>query len=297
MTLVKRITQNPHRILTGIVLRLCIWLPDSIYLKILYYHYFKKKLDLDNPKTYNEKLQWLKLYNRNPLYTTLVDKYSVKEWVAEKIGEEHVIPTIAVYDNVDEIDFDALPDSFVLKTTHDCGGIIICKDKNKLDIEASKKLLKKAISHSYYRRMREWPYKNVKRRIIAENYMVDSNTSDLKDYKFFCFDGNVEYLFVASERQSKSETKFDFFDSSFNHLPIVNGHPNSTVPQEKPKNFEQMLSLASILSKGMPHVRVDFYEVNGQVYFGEMTFFHYSGLVPFEPEEWDMIFGSKITLP
>lgn len=145
MTLVKRITQNPHRILTGIVLRLCIWLPDSIYLKILYYHYFKKKLDLDNPKTYNEKLQWLKLYNRNPLYTTLVDKYSVKEWVAEKIGEEHVIPTIAVYDNVDEIDFDALPDSFVLKTTHDCGGIIICKDKNKLDIDKLLDILDKRL--------------------------------------------------------------------------------------------------------------------------------------------------------
>lgn len=297
MTLIDILLYKPHRIISGLLIRLCLWLPDKPYLKLLYYHYFGKTLELDNPQTFNEKLQWLKLYNRNPLYTKLVDKYSVKDWVASRIGPEYVIPTYGIYNSAEDIDFNALPNSFVLKTTHDCGGIVICKDKDELDIEKAKKTLQNALSHSYYHRMREWPYKNVQRRIIAEKYMVNHSTDDLKDYKFFCFDGKVEFLFVASDRQSKTETKFDFYDAGFNRLMIVNGHPNSSNTIDKPQHFELMIELASKLSKGIPHVRVDFYEADGQVYFGEMTFFHYSGLVPFEPEKWDLIFGEKLHLP
>ena len=297
MKLIETLRYKPYRIITGLLIRLCLWLPDRPYLKLLYYHYFGKALELDNPKTYNEKLQWLKLYNRNPLYTKLVDKYSVKEWVSSCIGSEYVIPTYGVYNSVEEIDFNALPNSFVLKTTHDCGGIVICQNKDELDLDKAKKTLRNALSHSYYRRMREWPYKNVQRKIIAEKYVVNHSTDDLKDYKFFCFDGRVEFLFVASDRQSKSETKFDFYDADFNRLNIVNGHPNSANNVDKPQHFELMIALATKLSSGIPHVRVDFYEADGQVYFGEMTFFHYSGLVPFEPEKWDYIFGEKLNLP
>ena len=263
---------------------------------------FKKKMgypmDWKNPKTYSQKLQWLKVYDKNPLYTTLVDKYEVKKYIAEKIGEEYVIPTLGVWDSFDEIDFDALPDQFVLKCTHDSGGLIICRDKSKLDIESARKMFKMCLSRNPYDVSREWPYKNVVPRIIAEAYMEDEKTAELRDYKFFAFDGEVKALFIASERASETEeTKFDFFDADFNHLPFTNGHPNAKIPPEKPENFEEMKKLAAKLSEGLPQARIDFYEVNGKTYFGEITFFHWGGTKPFDPAEWDYTFGSWIQLP
>lgn len=254
-------------------------------------------LNLDNPKTYNEKLQWLKLYNRNPLYVQMVDKVDAKEYVANIIGEEYLIPTLAVYNNVHDIDFNVLPNQFVLKCTHDSGGIVICQDKNKLDIKAAIRKLQRGLETNYYYKNREWPYKNVKPRIIAEKYMSD-DSGELTDYKFFCFDGTPTYMFVATDRFAKGEeTKFDFYDMDFNHLPFTNGHPNASKYIERPAGFEEMKGLAAKLSKGIPHVRVDFYDINGKVYFGELTFFHWSGMVPFVPFEWDLIFGNCIELP
>lgn len=254
--------------------------------------------DLSNPQTYSEKLQWMKLYYHNPLYTKLVDKYEVKDYVAKIIGSEYIIPTIAVWNSVKEINWNELPDQFVLKCTHDSGGLVICKDKSIFNKRKAIKKLTKCLKKNYYYDGFEWPYKNVKPRIIAEQYMEDSKTQELRDYKFFCFDGVVKALFIATERQKEGEdVKFDFFDDDFNHLPFVQGHENAKILPEKPKCFDRMKELASKLSLGLPQVRVDFYEVNGNVYFGEMTFFHHGGWTKFEPEDWDYKFGSWITLP
>lgn len=271
---------------------------DEFYLKVRYFCRFQKRLRLDNPQTYNEKLQWLKLYDRNPLYTQMVDKIEAKSYVASLIGKEHIIPTIGIYDTVEEIPWKKLPNQFVLKCTHDSGGIVICKDKSTLDIKKAIAKLSKGLKKSYFYENREWPYKNVKPRIICEEYMVDESGYELKDYKWFCFDGKAKALFIATERGSSTEeTKFDFYDMDFNHLPFTNGHPNSSRQIKKPAGFEKMKEIAGMLSKGIPHVRVDLYDINGKIYFGEMTFFHWSGTMPFEPEEWDYKFGSWIDLP
>ncbi len=274
------------------------FVPDKMYLKMIYNVNFDKKLDLKNPKTFNEKLQWLKLYDKKPEYIIYVDKYEVKKYIADTIGEQYVIPTIEVWDSVEDINIDLLPEQFVLKCTHDSGSTVICRKKNEFDIESAKIKLKKKLKKNMFWMGRAWPYKNVKARIIAETYMEDEETSELRDYKFFCFNGKAKALFIATDRQTAGEeTKFDFFDMEYNHLPITNGHPNAKVLPEKPKCFDEMRGLAEKLSAGIPHVRVDFYEVNGRVYFGELTFFHWSGLVPFEPEEWDYKFGDWIELP
>ena len=271
---------------------------DEKYLKTVFYHRMNKKLDLDNPQTFNEKLQWLKLYDRNPLYTTLVDKYEVKKYIADKIGEEYVIPTLGIWENFEDIDFDTLPEQFVLKCTHDSGGLVICKNKSNFNLIAARKKIKKSLKQNYFWFGREWPYKNVKPRIIAEKYMEDYQAKELRDYKFFCFNGKVKALFIATERQKAGEeVKFDFFDADFNHLPMRQGHPNAIAPPKKPEHFEEMKMLAEKLSADIPHVRVDFYEANGNVYFGELTFYHFSGITKFEPDTWDRAFGDWIILP
>lgn len=255
-------------------------------------------LNIDHPKTYNEKIQWLKLNDHNPLYTTLVDKYAVKNYVSKIIGQQYIIPTIGVWDNVDDITWEKMPKQFVLKCTHDSGGIVICRDKSQLDIANSNKKLNYFLKREYYKRNREWPYKNVPHRIIAEEFMEDTETKELRDYKFFCFNGQPKALFIATDRTNpNTDTKFDFFDMDYNHLDLRNGHPNAVNFPKKPKCFEEMKTLASKLSQGIPHVRVDFYEVDEKVYFGELTFYHWSGFVKFEPSEWDYIFGSWIKLP
>lgn len=265
-------------------------------------HVFKKRmgkeLNLKNPQTYNEKLQWMKLYNHNPLYTTLVDKFAVKQYVEEKIGKNYLIPTLGIWNRFDDIDFNSLPNQFVLKCTHDSGGLVICKDKSKLDLTVARKIINKCLKHNFYYSGFEWPYKNVKPRIIAEQYMEDTKTKELRDYKFFCFDGIVKYLFIATERQKEGEdVKFDFYDADFHHLPFRQGHENAFVLPEKPLRFDEMKILAEKLSSGMPHVRVDLYEVDGTIYFGEFTFFHHGGWTPFDPEEWDYTFGKEIKIP
>lgn len=297
---IKKIKDNPLLIFETLGHRGYLnWMPDEIYLKILFRIRMGKPLNLKHPNTYSEKLQWLKLYDRKPAYTRLVDKYNVRSYVKKTIGEEYLIPLVGgPWGNFDEIDFSKLPKSFVVKCTHDSGGLIICKNKDKLNKKKARGKINTCLKHKYYYAQREWPYKNVKPQIIAEKYMEDKEDKELRDYKFFCFDGKVKALFIATDRGSKgSETKFDFFDENFIHLPFTNGHPNAEVMPHKPEQFELMKELASKLSKGIPQVRVDLYEVNGKVYFGEMTFYHWSGMVPFVPEKWDEIFGSWIILP
>ena len=281
--------------ISAIVKRL---LPDKLYLNLIYYRLFGKFINFQDPQTFNEKLQWLKLHDRKPIYTTMVDKYAVKDYVASIIGSDYIIPTLGVWDRFDEIDFESLPKQFVLKCTHDSGGLVIVKDKDKLDVKIAKKKINKSLKRNYYWMGREWPYKDVKPRIIAEPYLEDTKTAELRDYKFFCFDGVAKALFIATDRQNVGEdTKFDFYDMDFRHLDIKNGHDNAGIPPAKPETFEKMKHYAEILSQNIPHLRVDFYEVNGKTYFGELTFSHWSGFVPFEPKKWDEIFGSWIKLP
>lgn len=279
-------------------LRLSNYIPDRFYLQLLYRRVFGKKLNLLNPITYNEKLQWLKLYNRNPLYSRLVDKYEVKKWVENRIGAQYLIPTIGVWNEFDEIDFEKLPNQFVLKCTHDSGGVIIVNNKSELNIVNAREKINRCLKRNYFWPGREWPYKNVTPRIIAEDYISfkDSDLSGIPDYKFFCFDGKVNALLVATDRQA-GDTKFDFFDNKFTPLPFRWGHDHARVTPGKPKNFDQMVRIAETLSKGFPHVRVDLYNCDGMVYFGELTFTHWSGFCPFEPEEWDSRFGEWINLP
>lgn len=295
--LYKYIANTEYRFLINTSLGFTKKRDDLSFLKKKFKILLGYKLNLDSPLTYNEKLQWLKLYDRKALYKQLVDKYEVKKYISDIIGDQYVIPTLGVWDSYDEIDINSLPNQFVLKCTHDSGGIVICKNKAYFDNEKTKKQIEKALKNNYFYQHREWPYKDVKPRIIAEKYMEDSATGELRDYKFFAFNGKVNAMFVASERQKKNtEVKFDFFDRDYNHLPIKQGHPNADVLPEKPLCFNEMIALAEKLSIGIPQVRIDFYEVNGQVYFGEMTFFHFSGMVPFEPCEWDTTFGSWIDL-
>lgn len=271
-------------------------LDDKTYLKLKYRARFLKKLNLETPRTYNEKLQWLKLYDRNPEYTIMVDKYAMKEWVGSKIGQGYTITNYGVWNNPEEIDFDSLPDKFVLKGTHDSGSFCICKDKSNFDRKSAITMLKKSILSDQYIYSREWPYKNVPRRVLAEEYIVDESGYELKDYKFFCFSGKPYMMFIASGR-TKGETTFDYFDMNFNHLDITQSHPNANHAYEKPKDFEKMIELASKLSAGIPQLRVDFYYVNGKILVGELTFFHYGGFVPFHPNKWDAILGDLIQLP
>lgn len=295
---IRRWVRRPQDLLLGIVMSTCrIW-PDSLYLKCLVKFRAGYWPNLKHPRTYDEKLQWLKMYDHRPEYTTMVDKITAKDYVAGIIGKEYIIPTLKIYNNSDEINLDELPDKFVLKTNNGSAnmGVVVCQNKSTFDLTAAKAKLNDSLKRDKYWRSREWPYKNIKPRIFAEKYMEDPIKGDLQDYKFFCFDGVVNALFVGSER-STGDVKFDYFDADFNHLDIVQEHPMSGHEIPKPKNFELMKELASKLSKGIPQVRVDLYNIDGKIYFGELTFFHHGGIIKFNPKEWDYTFGSWIKLP
>ena len=273
-------------------------LPDKLYLQILYLKHFHRLIDFQNPISFNEKIQWLKIHDRNPLYTTLVDKLKMKEYLREVLVKDYTVPTLAVWDSPDKIDFNLLPNQFVLKWNHDSGSIVICKDKSTFDTAGALKKLQHGAKFNGYWYGREWPYKNVPQRVFAEPYIEDKETHELRDYKLFCFNGEVRLLLIASDRQTPGEeTKFDFYDMHLKHLDIVNQHPNAYNPPQPPKSFPLMKRLAEKLSKGFIHLRVDFYEVNGEVYIGELTLYHGSGLMTFSPNHWYSILGSWIELP
>lgn len=275
------------------------WMSDELYLKLCYRSYFHKKLNLHNPKTYNEKMQWMKLYDRNPLYCTLVDKVAVREYVAEHVGQEYLIPMVGgPWEKPEDIDFDALPQQFVLKCNHGSTTNIICKDKSKLNVEKVRAKLRKWLNTSWYWYGREWPYKDMKPLIYAEKYMEDAAVGELRDYKFFCFSGKPEIVMINTDRaDSSKQTHADFFDMDYNHLPFHKKHPNAPVMPEKPQNFEEMKALAAKMSADLPAMRIDLYDVNGKIYFGEYTLYSASGFGPFHPEEWDEKIGAMIPLP
>ena len=270
--------------------------PDKLYLKIRYYHYTKQKLNLKKPETFNEKLQWLKLYNRNPEHTIMADKVKVKEYIADKLGTEYVIPTLGVWDSAEDVDFDSLPDKFVIKCNHNSGtGMYVCTDKSKMDTGKVRKALKRGLRENYYACDREWPYKNIDRKIIAEQFLDDGSGHGLIDYKVFNFNGEPQLIQVDFDRFTEHKknlysTEWELCNFEFNYP----SHPEVTIP--KPKQLDKMLEISKILSKGHPYLRTDFYVVNDNIYIGELTFFPASGYGKFNPEEYNKKFGDMINL-
>ena len=271
---------------------------DDIFLMKMFRAALGKQLDLSNPVTFNEKLQWLKLYDRRPEYIMMVDKYLVRDYIANKLGEEYLIPLLGVWDDPDDIDFDSLPDRFVLKCNHNSGlGMCICKDKSALNIKKVKADLRKGLKQDYYLTGREWPYKNVPRKIIAEKYMEDNTLHELRDYKFFCFGGQVKCFKVDFDRFIEHHANYFDRDGNLLEFGEVVCPPVYDRKIELPKTLPQMFEFAEKLSTGIPFLRADFYDVNGQVYFGEMTFFPASGMGEFVPQEWDLKLGEWVHLP
>ncbi|MDT2865744.1 ATP-grasp fold amidoligase family protein [Vagococcus carniphilus] len=270
---------------------------DKKYLEMEFKHRMKKVLDLENPITFNEKLQWLKLYDRNPQYTSLVDKYEVRKFVEEKIGEEYLIPLLGVWTDFSDINFEKLPNKFVLKTTHDSGGVVICQNKQELDIDKAKEKINKSLKNNYFYAGREWPYKNVKPKIICEELLETDNGELPNDYKFSCFNGSVDNVMVAIERNT-GKPKFYFFDNEWQLLRYnvsgLNASSDFTLP--RPKNIKKMFDVASILSEKFPYVRVDLYYEKDKIYFGELTFYPQSGFDSNLLPETDLLFGSMINL-
>lgn len=270
--------------------------PDKMWLKIIYRREMGYSLNISNPQAFNEKIQWLKLYDRKPEYTKMVDKYAVKEYVASKIGGQYLIPTLGVWDSFDDIDFDKLPNRFVLKCTHDSGGVFICGDKSTFDKQSAKKKMTQSLKTNYFWGTREWPYKNVKPRIIAEKYMEDSNNQGLIDYKLMCFNGEPKCTFVCENRFS-TEFTITAYDTDWNIIPFEREHPRRKQPGDRPLGYAEMLELARKLSEKIPFVRVDFYEIDGHVYFSELTFYPGAGFTPFNPPEWDKKLSDWLVLP
>ena len=270
------------------------FLSDEKYLRLLFRLRMGRKLDLDNPKTFCEKLQWLKIHGREEIYTTMADKYLAKQFIAGIIGEKYVVPLLGVWDRFDDIDFDALPDKFVLKCNHDSGSAIICRDKTKLDKENARKILEKSLKTDYFILKREWPYKNINRRIIAEEYLEDEPGVNLFDYKFFCLNGIPRIMYVI-EGASDNPTEA-FFDMEQNYLDLEMEDPRPKIPPRLPDCFDEMKRLAAELSDGVPFLRVDFFCVKGRLYVGELTFFHESGFGEIKPKEWDEKLGNMLDL-
>lgn len=272
-------------------------LSDEEYIKRIYNLKFENPLNLDNPKTFNEKLQWLKLYDRKPIYNVMVDKFDVKKFVADRIGEEYVIPTLGVWNSFDDIDFSSLPNQFVLKCTHDSGGLVICKNKNVLDLRKARNKLNKSLKKNYYYVGREWPYKDVKPRIIAEKYMEDHSTSELRDYKFFCFGGRAKCYKVDFDRFVEHRANYFSTDGELMKIGEEICPPDFNKEIPVPENLEKMKEFAEKLSATQPFLRADFYDVDGHVYFGELTFYPASGFGKFIYDGNDELLGSWIKLP
>lgn len=273
------------------------YLSDKLYLKIRFWLRVGYWPNLDNPRSFNEKLNWLKLHDIHPEYTKMVDKAMAKEYVSNIIGEEHIIPTIGMWDNAEEIDWQSLPNQFVLKNTGDSGGIVVCRDKSTLDIEAAIAKLKKGSDKNYYKHNKEYPYRDVKPRVIAEAYMEDES-GELQDYKIHNFNGNPRFTLVCGNRFSERGLTEDFYSLDWQLMDVRRpNHPNADVRTPKPEELDELYRLANLLSKDIPFLRTDFYIVNHKIYFGELTFFPASGMGCFVPEEWDFKFGDFLKLP
>lgn len=271
---------------------------DETYLKMCFLIEMHQRLDFIHPRTFNQKLQWLKIYDRNPKYTMMVDKYAVKEYISGIIGKQYIVPTLGVWEHFDDIDFTSLPNQFVLKTTHGGGGlgIVLCDDRGTLDKATAKHNLEKTLKMDIYRNLREWPYKNVPHRIIAEQMLVSSDGKPVNDYKFFCFNGNVKVFKVDYDRFVEHHA--NYYDREGNLLPFGEADlPPQDVPSLVPANYKTMITLAEKIAKDIPFLRIDFYDVNGKIYFGETTFYPASGLGRFTDERWDEKLGEWLELP
>lgn len=290
--------KNPIYILLGFLNHCGFLFSDRKFLELRYLLENKERLNLNEPKTFTEKIQWLKLYNRKPEYVMMVDKFEAKKYVASLIGEKYIIPTLGIWDKFEDIDFSKLPDRFILKATHSSHASIVCKDKRTFDIYDARKKFHRFLKTNPYIYCREWAYKNVKPRIIAEQFMANKGEKDLTDYKFFCFNGEPRYCQVIRDR-SENET-IDFFDTEWRHQEFTGLNPVAKTglnPVAKPTDYSRMLKIASRLSEGMPFVRIDLYEINGKIYFGEITFYPAAGFGTFTPKEWNRKLGDMIQLP
>lgn len=297
----KYLKENPRGIWLYLLrLPLAKLLPDKMYLKIRFRSKLHKRLDFNNPKTFNEKIQWLKIYDRKPVYTTMVDKYEAKKYVADMIGQEHIVPTLGVWEKFSEIEFDKLPEQFVLKCTHDSGGLVICRDKEEFNVDKAKKKICKCLRQNYFWTGREWPYKNVKPRIIAEKYLCDGDRIVPEDYKVYCINEEPKYIVVfhgrfdASKRLSETVYDINWIPQNIsldNHFDI------SDIVEPRPEWLEEMLDLSRKLCKGISQLRVDFYVIEGRIYFGELTFHTASGMQPMIPESVDRELGDLLQLP
>ena len=271
---------------------------DKEFLEKYFEHWMEYKIDFNNPSTFNEKIQWLKLYNHKPEYTRMVDKYEMRQFVEERIGSGYTVPLIGVWESFDDIDFDQLPKQFVLKCNHDSGSIVIVQDKDKFDIEDAKEKINRTLSTNYYWRAREWAYKNVKRKIIAEPYLYDAKQKELLDYRFFCFNGEVKAIIVDFDHTLNKIGRRNFYNKYWEYMPLSLHYP--TAPEtiiEKPKCMEEMIEIAEKLSVSIPHIRIDFYIIDDRPIIGELTFYHAAGSQKFSPKKWDKIFGDWIDLP
>ena len=277
--------------------RLTNIIPTKLYLSLVYKYKIGRKIYWDNVETFNEKLQWLKLNNKNPNYIKMVDKYEVKKYIADLIGEEYIIPTLGVYNRFKDIDFEKLPNQFVIKCTHDSGGVFVCKDKNQIDKKQAMIKIEESLHRNYYYRSREWSYKNIKPRIIVEKYLEDVNCENLMDYKLFCFNGKAKMILVCSNR-SGNQKNTDFYDTDWNLLPFTREkHVNNPNGIKRPENLSEMVQIAEKLSHKIPFVRVDLYEIEGRIYFGELTFYPSGGFEGFLPKEYDKVLGDMLELP
>lgn len=296
MSIIKKF--KPKNIILSMMYRGYLsFLPDSLFLKLKYRLIFSKKLDLNNPQSFNEKIQWLKLHDRKDIYTTMVDKYLVKDYVKNIIGEEYIIPTYGVYQNFDDINFSELPNQFVIKCNHDSASVIVCKDKSTFDIKEARKKINKCLKSNFYTYSREWVYKNVKPLIIVEKYIDPVHDEYMQDYKFFCFNGKPEFIYLSRGMDKHEHATMCFYDTEFNMIPIKRkDYKWADLKPKKPKNYKKMLEIVSKLSEGMCHLRVDLYNVDGAIYFGEITFYTSGGFIQFENEEDDIMLGSYIDL-
>ncbi|WP_287829134.1 ATP-grasp fold amidoligase family protein [Bacteroides sp.] len=289
--------KEPRLIFVGLLKKINFLFSDKLYLRIMFYLRMKEKLNLDSPQTFNEKLQWLKLYDRNPIYVNLVDKVKVKEYVENVLSSDVIIPTLGVWKSFEEIDFSKLPNQFVLKTNHSGGntGVVICKNKASFDYVGAKKRLERSLKTNPYKTTKEWPYKNVIPCILAEKYIEDDR-GILEDYKFWCFNGRVECVFICEGRNSNRSVFFNFYNREWKRLPFAQGGPTSDEIRPKPAKLDLMIRYAEQLAKDKRFVRVDFYYVDSRIYFGEITFFDSSGFGVFKPKGWDLEFGKLLNL-
>ena len=272
------------------------WLPDKFYLNLLYQVRMGEKLNLKNPMTFNEKLQWLKLYDRKPGYTQMADKYEVRKYVADRIGDKYLIPLFGVWEDVDAIDFTMLPEQFVLKCTHDSGSIIICKDKKVFDERIAREKIRKILKTNYFYPSREWPYRNIRPRVIAEKYMTDESQVELKDYKVYTF-GGVPYL-IQVDFGRFTEHRRNLYTTDWEYIDETIEYPRDpAIKIERPKKLEDMLSCAEKLAKGTISLRTDFYSINDKIYFGELTFYQEAGFAHFSSEAYARKLGEMIYLP